>query len=96
MLNNNRVSWLLDELNKPRKLKMLDALTVSGIPMSALEISKVTGVNEIIVSSVCIPDLVKLGLLKYHDTKKTKVQKTRLAVRIIAFFDGIYPDLRDQ
>ncbi len=92
MLNNNRISWLLGDLNEPRKLKVLDALTV---PMSALEISKATGVHEMTVSSVCIPDLVKLGLLKYYNTEKTKVQKTRLAVRIIAFFDGIYPDLKD-
>jgi len=95
MLNNQRVGWLLGHLNEPRNLKTLDALSANGAPMSASEISKATGIHEATVSSECIPDLVKLGLLKHRDPEKTKVQRTQLAVRISAFFASIWPDLKD-
>ncbi len=72
-LNTPKNSYLFGTLNSPRDIKLVDILMEAGGSMSALELGRKSehsgNALELTVYTVCIPELIKAGLVECFDEK---------------------------
>lgn len=70
-LNTPKNSYLFGILNSPRDIKLVDLLMEAGGSMSALELARKSedsgNALDLTVYTVCIPQLIKAGLVECFD-----------------------------